>query len=267
VSAAVSAAGAIFARDWRIFTSYRTRAFSAVIGAAVGVSLFYYVSRLVGGKAFESPDAYFGFVVVGMVILEVLTSTLTAPIATLRAELLTGNFERMVVSPFGAVGAIASMTLFPLTLGFAMGIVTIAIATLLFGLDLSWTTVPLAIPVALLGALAFAPFGLLLAAAVTMFKQTSAGATLIVTGLSLVAGVYFPIALLPGWIQWASDVQPFTPAVDLLRHLLVDTPMKGSAAVAVLKLAGFAAVMLPLAILLLHAAVDRGRRKGTITEY
>jgi ABC-2 type transport system permease protein len=90
---------------------------------------------------------------------------------------------------------------------------------------------------------------------------------LIVTGLSLVAGLYFPIALLPGWIQWTSDVQPFTPAVDLLRHLLVGTPMHGSAGVAVLKLAAFAAVMLPVAILLLRAAVDRGRRKGTITEY
>jgi ABC-2 type transport system permease protein len=267
VSAAVSAAGAIFVRDWRIFASYRTRALSALIGAAVGVALFYYVSRLVGTSEFKSPDAYFGFVVVGMVILEVLTSTLTAPIATLRAELLTGNFERMVLSPFGAVATIASLTLFPLALGFSMGIVTVALAALVFGLDLSWTTVPLAVPVALLGALAFAPFGLLLAAAVTTFKQTSAGATLIVTGLSLVAGVYFPVALLPGWIQWASEVQPFTPATDLLRHLLVDTPMKGSAAVAVLKLAGFAAVMVPVAIFLLHAAVDRGRRKGTITEY
>jgi ABC-2 type transport system permease protein len=267
VSAAVSAAGAIFVRDWRIFKSYRTRAVSATVGAAVGVALFYYVSRLVQSSQFPTPDDYFGFVVVGMVILEVLTSTLTAPIATLRAELLTGNFERIVVSPFGAVASIASLTLFPLALGFAVGVVTIALAALLFGLDLHWATAPAAIPVGLLGALAFAPFGLLLAAAVTTFKQTSAGAALIVTGLSLVAGLYFPIALLPGWIQWTSDVQPFTPAVDLLRHLLVGTPMHGSAGAAVLKLAAFAAVMLPVAILLLRAAVDRGRRKGTITEY
>jgi ABC-2 type transport system permease protein len=267
MSAVLSAAGAVFVRDWRIFTSYRTRAVSATVGAGVGVALFYYVSRLVQGPQFPSPDDYFGFVVVGMVILEVLTSTLTAPIATLRAELLTGNFERMVVSPFGAVAAIASLTLFPLALGFAVGVLTIALAALLFGLDLHWTTAAGAIPVAFLGALAFAPFGLLLAAAVTVFKQTSAGAALIVTALSLVAGVYFPVALLPHWIQWASDVQPFTPAVDLLRHLLVGTPMEGSAAVAVLKLAAFAAVMLPVGILVLRAAVDRGRRKGTITEY
>jgi hypothetical protein len=33
------------------------------------------------------------------------------------------------------------------------------------------------------------------------------------------------------------------------------------------KLAGFAAVLLPLSALLLSAAVSLGRRRGTITEY
>jgi ABC-2 type transport system permease protein len=268
MSAALVAAGAVLTRDWRIWTSYRTRAFSTVFGAVVGVTLFYYVSRLVGGSGeFGSPGEYFGFVVIGMVILEVLTSTLTAPIGTLRAELLTGTFERMVVSPFGPVASILSMMLFPLALGLATGMLTLVLAATLFGLDLHWATAPLAIPVAVLGAAAFTPFGLLLSAAVMTFKQTNAGAAFIVTGLSLVAGLYFPVSLLPDWIEWTADVQPFTPAVDLLRHLLVGTPMRGSSGLALLKLAAFAAGMLPIALLVLRAAVDRSRRKGTITEY
>jgi len=267
MTAALAAAGAIFTRDWKVFSSYRTRLVSTFISTTVGVTVFYYVSRLVSGSAFPTPDDYFGYVVVGIVILEVLTSTFTAPIATLRAELMTGTFERMVVSPFGPVASIASMILFPLTLGVAVGMVTLGVAAVLFELHMHWATVPLAIPVAALAALAFATFGLLLAAAVVTFKQTNAGAAFIVTGLSLVAGLYFPVSLLPDWIEWASNVQPFTPAVDLLRHVLVDTPMRGSVAVALLKLAGFAAVVLPLSLLVLRTAVDRSRRKGTITEY
>ncbi len=267
MSAAFAAAAAIFQRDWKVFSSYRTRLVSTLVSAAVGVTVFYYVSRLVSGSAFKSPDDYFGFVVVGMVILEVLTSTLTAPIATLRAELMTGTFERMVVSPFGPVASITSMIIFPLALGLTIGVVTLGVAAAVFGLELHWSTAPLAIPVAALGALAFAPFGLLLASAVVTVKQTNAGATFIVTAMSLVAGLYFPVSLLPDWIEWASEVQPFTPAVDLLRHLIVDTPMRGDVAVAVLKLAGFAAVMIPISLLVLRAAVNRSRRKGTITEY
>jgi ABC-2 type transport system permease protein len=131
---------------------------------------------------------------------------------------------------------------------------------------LHWSTVPLAIPAAALGALAFAPFGLGMTALVVVFKQTNAGATLVITGVTLLAGVYFPVTLLPDWIQWASDVQPFTPAVDLLRNLLVDTPLRDSAAVELLKLIGFTAVTLPLSLLALQAAVRLSRRRGTIIE-
>jgi ABC-2 type transport system permease protein len=99
------------------------------------------------------------------------------------------------------------------------------------------------------------------------FKGTNAGATFVVAGLSLVAGLYFPTSLLPDWIRWLSDVQPFTPAAELLRHLLLGTEMSGSALVALLKLIGFAAVMLPVAAIVLRTSVQRSRRTGTITEY
>jgi ABC-2 type transport system permease protein len=89
----------------------------------------------------------------------------------------------------------------------------------------------------------------------------------VVTGISLVAGLYFPVSLLPDWIQWASNVQPFTPAADLLRHVLIDTPLEGSAAGDVLRLVGFTAVTLPLSILALRGGVLRSQRQGTITEY
>ncbi len=250
-----------------LFMSYRTRFFSALVTPFVGITLFYYVSRLVQSPEVGSPDDYFGFVVVGTMTLEVLTATLTAPIVTLRGEMIAGTFERMVVSPFGPVATIVSLTLFPVLLGMVTAVLTLVFAMAVFGLGLNFPAALLAVPVALLGSIVFAPFGMLLAAVVVVAKQTNAGAGLIVTGVSLVAGLYFPVNLLPGWIQWASDVQPFTPATELLRNLLIDTPLSGSAAVDVLKLLGFTAVTLPLAWVALHAGIRRSRRIGTITEY
>ena len=265
--AAFTGAGAIFKRDLLIFMSYRTRFASTVVSRLVSLILFYYVSRLVASKAVGSSDEYFAFVVVGLIIFGVLTSTLASPVATLRAELQAGTFERMVVSPFGAVRSIASLLAFPLALALLLSLVSLAFAGAAFGLELRWATVPLAFPAGLLGALAFAPFGLAMTAAVVVFKQTNAGATVIITGVSLFAGVYFPISLLPGWIRWTSDVQPFTPAVDLMRNLLVGTPLHESAVAEVAKLVGFAVVTLPLALLLLRFAVNRSRARGTIIEY
>jgi ABC-2 type transport system permease protein len=266
-TALLTAAGAILKRDFLLFTSYRSRLLSTLVSSAVSLTLFFYVSRLVNSRAVGTPDQYFAFVVVGLIIFGVLTSTLSTPVATLRAELQAGTFERMMLSPFGPVRSIASLLLFPLALSLTIGVLSLAFAGIAFGLDLRWDTAVLAIPVAALGAVAFAPFGLVMTSAVVVFKQTNAGATLVITGVTLLAGIYFPVTLLPDWIQWASEVQPFTPAIDLLRNLLVGTPLRDPAWTELLKLIGFAVVTLPLALMLLRAAVERSRRKGTIIEY
>ena len=263
----LAAAAAICKRDFLLFASYRTRMFTTLFTTAVSLTLFYYVSRLVNSDAVGSPNDYYAFVVVGLIVFTVLTSTLSTPVGTLRAELQAGTFERLVVSPFGPVRSIASLLIFPLALATATGVLSLCFAGLVFGLDLRWSTAPLAIPVALLGALAFSPFGLIMASAVVLFKQTNAGATFVITGVSLLAGVYFPVELLPDWIRWASDVQPFTPALDILRNLLVGTELHDSVALGLAKLVGFAIVMTPLALLALSGAVRRSRRRGTIMEY
>jgi ABC-2 type transport system permease protein len=261
------AAGGVFRRDVALFLSYRMRFVTTIFATVVTLTLFYYVSRLVHSDRFGSPDGYYAFVVVGIVVMSLLTSTLSMPIGTLRSELLAGTFERMVLSPFGAVRSIASLLLFPLALSFVTATASLAYASLAFGLRLRWPEVLAGVPVAALGALAFAPFGLLMTAAVVLFKQTNAGATFVVTGVTLLAGAYFPVSLLPAWIRWASDVQPFTPGVDLLRDLVVGTPLPDPALVDLAKLVGFPLVMLPLALYALGRAVRHGRRRGTIIEY
>ena len=267
VAVLVSAAAAICKRDFLVFATYRTRFFTTFFATAVSLTLFYYVSRLVSSPRIGSPDDYYAFVVVGIVIFTMLTSTLTTPVATLRAELQAGTFERMVLSAFGPIRSIASLLIFPVMLAFVTALLAVAYAGALFGLDLRWSTAPAAIPVALMGALAFAPFGLLMASAVVLFKQTNAGASLFMTAVTLLAGVYFPVSLLPDWIEWASSVQPFTPAVDLLRNVLVGTPLRDSLALDLAKLIGFTAVLLPVSLLALRGALARSRRKGTIIEY
>jgi ABC-2 type transport system permease protein len=89
----------------------------------------------------------------------------------------------------------------------------------------------------------------------------------IVSGIAIVGGLYFPIAVLPEWIRWASEAQPFTPAADLMRHFLVDAPLAHPVAVEFIKLVAFSAVLLPAAFMLLRASIRRGQITGTIAEY
>jgi ABC-2 type transport system permease protein len=121
--------------------------------------------------------------------------------------------------------------------------------------------------VALLGVVAFLPFALFLVALVMAFKQAASATQFIVSGIAIVGGLYFPVSVLPGWIRWMSEVQPFTPATDLLRHLLVDAPLVHPAGVELLKLVGFSVLLLPAGFVLLRASIRYGQRSGTIAEY
>ena len=265
--AMASAAGAVAKRDLLLFASYRSRLVMTFFTGIVGLTLFYYVSRLVHSPRIGSPDRYFAFVVVGLIIFGVLTSTLSTPLMTLRAEQQAGTFERLVLSAFGPVRAVACLLIFPVALALATAVTSLAFAGIIFGLRLHWSTVPLAVPLSILGAVSFAPFGIVMAAGVVVFKQTTAGATVVITGITLLAGIYFPVELLPSWIRWVSEVQPFTPAVDLLRNVLVHTPLRGSALADLAKLVGFSVIATPAAMLILRRAVRYARRRGTIIEY
>lgn len=260
-----AAVRAVLHRDCIVFLSYRWQLASQLLAAAFSLVLFHFLAQLVHVSAFPSAPDYFGFVVVGLVIVQVLQSTLGIS-AQLRAELLAGTFERTTLSPFGTAAGVLSMSVFPFLYSLVIGTLTLLLAAAAFSLPVAWSTVALAIPVALLGAVAFSGFGLLLAAAVLVAKRAT-GATWIITLVSIIGGLYFPVSLLPSWIRWASDVQPFTPSVDLLRHLISGYPLRHAAWLDLLILGGFAVVLLPGATWLVGVAARTSRRRGTITEY
>jgi ABC-type multidrug transport system permease subunit len=181
--------------------------------------------------------------------------------------MVAGTFERLVVSPFGAVGAILAMLAFPVGQALVVAAVTVGFAGLAFGMPIAWPDILLSPLAAALGALAFAPFGVLTLATMLVVKQTLAAVSILITALSIAAGVYFPVDLLPQWIQWVSEVQPFTPALDLLRHMVTATSTTGSAWADVGKLVAFTAVLGPVSLWALLRALARSRQRGTITEY
>ncbi len=257
---------AMMRRDLHVYLSYRTRLVSQVLTALFSLTLFYYVSRLVHVDGFRSPDAYFGFVVVGISLISVLYSSFAIP-ELVRQELIAGTFDRLLLSPFGGIRSVIAMSLFPLAYSFVLATITLTLACVIFGLQLDWSTAPLAIPVMFLVLLSFLPFGILFASLTVVVKQGNVGTTWVIALLSIVGGLYFPVSLLPGWVQTVSRLQPFTAATTLLRHLLVNSPLGEAPETSLLKLAGFAAVLLPGAILILARAIGFGQRRGTIIEY
>lgn len=257
---------AVLKRDLSVYLSYRVRFASQLLTSVFSLTLFYYVSRLVHVSGFPSPESYFAFVVVGIALVSVLYSCFSVS-ELVRQELVAGTFERLMLSPFGPIRSMVAMSLFPLLYSFVLAALTLGIGWIVFGLQLHWSTVPLSVPAMALALLAFLPFGLIFAALTIATKQGSVGTSWVIALISIVGGLYFPVSLLPGWAQTAAELQPFTAATEVLRHLLVNSPQQTSIGTALAKLAGFAAVLLPLSLIAVQQAIRFGQRRGTIIEY
>ena len=260
------AAWGVIRRDAIMYFSYRTQVVSQVFSLLFSIALFYYIARLVHTSAIGTSKDYFAFVVIGLVIMQTLATTLGVIPGTVRQELVAGTLERFLVSRFGALSGIVAMLLFPTISALITGIIMLALANIIFGLHVA-ATAPLAIPVALLGGVAFAPFTMLLVATVIVVKQAAVGTQFVIAGISLVGGLYFPIALLPGWIRWAAYVQPFTPAADAMRNLLVGSKLQYPMLVDLARLVGFAVILLPISLWIMRRAIVYAQRRGTIIEY
>jgi ABC-2 type transport system permease protein len=254
---------AIARRDTAIAMTDRSAYLTRPLGVIFTLALFYFVSRLVSVTRFPTADAYFAFVAIGIVIYGMVRSSLDVPVRV-RDELLGRTFERLELSPAGSAASVVGMLVFPSLYALLLAAYTIVIAALVYGLDVQWSTAPLGIPIGLLGALAFSPFALVLAALTLMFKHAP-GQGVVLPTIALVSGLYFPVDLLPDSIRWLSEVQPLTPTVDLMRHVLVGTSL-AEPGVELAKLGGFVLIGVPLAVLAVAAALRYCRRRGTILE-
>jgi lipooligosaccharide transport system permease protein len=91
------------------------------------------------------------------------------------------------------------------------------LVALAFGLDPSWGmfAVPL---IGFITGFGWACFGVMVAAIVQSFDNTSYVVSSVLTPTFLVAGTFFPISELPEWAQVLANFNPLYHCVELIRH-------------------------------------------------
>jgi ABC-2 type transport system permease protein len=255
-------------RDLRVARSYKV---SFILGiASVGLSLvsFRFISTLVGtGAVSHGVGDYFGFVVVGLAMGQMLDVCLTAPAASVRLEQVQGTLEVIAVTPLTPASLACGWLAYPVLSSLITSAMTLAIAGPL-GLRFSaHPNIVGAILSFLLGTLSFAGIGILVAAVVLVIQQAASVTKWLIAGLGLISGVLFPISLFPRWVGILSQASPLTHALRAVRGALLAGQGLGDLAPDLLALALSAAIMLPGSIVILSLALRRARRTGAIATY
>ena len=90
---------------------------------------------------------------------------------------------------------------------------------------------------------------------------------LIDTIFGLLGGVYFPITVLPAWLQKISAFLPVTYAIRSLEMAVYQGTSLQDLSAPVTKLLVFAACLLPLGILSFRWALQKARKEGSLGWY
>ncbi len=97
-----------------------------------------------------------------------------------------------------------------------------AILAVIFVLDISRApAMLLAVPVLGLVGITFASVALVFNALARNYDFFTYYFTLVLTPMTFVSGVYFPVEQMPGWLQAVAAVMPLTAAVELVRPLVI----------------------------------------------
>ncbi len=257
---------ALARRDLELARSYRLSLAFDVAWGVLDLLLYFFISKIVdsGAADLSGAPSYFSFAVAGIVMSLVVFSTSTEVAHRLRDEQLTGTLEILCAQPLRTVELALGVISFPL--GFAVVraagyLVIAAIALDLDAPEADWLGVLVMLVTA---GLAFAPIGILAAAATIVFKRAMSIASVIVFGMTFVSGALFPVDVLPGWLQAIGHAMPTSFAFEGLRNALF---AGGGWAWEALALLSFTVVALPCAVWLLAAAIERAKRSGTLGQY
>ncbi|MFO7173207.1 MAG: ABC transporter permease [Bacillota bacterium] len=218
---------------WLVYSAVST----LTIGL-IGVS----ASRAGGGEAPAAQNLTL-YLVIGALLwnyLSVLFQEVSNAVAWERWE---GTIEYTFMAPIHRLVYLAGNSLFGLGYALLRTILIFGVAVLWFDMDLSRANWGAALLVLVSSSLSFMGLGLVAAVLPLLSPEKGPQATHIIQGLLLlVAGVYYPVDVLPEWLQPIAAINPATHTLDGVRAALMDG-------------AGFAAVMPWVGRLLLTGVV------------
>jgi ABC-type multidrug transport system permease subunit len=233
------------------------------------VFTYYFVAKVIETPSVNVAGDYYTFVIIGVVTARLLAGGLRGLGDELELAVKEGRFESLLVQPvpwralpFGLV----QWTVIWRVVNTAV-IVAIAIA---LGSDFRLEGTPAALLIVVLGIFATMGIGILAAGVKLLAKRTDPIITFYSVAVFVLAGVAYPIELLPRALQIISYLIPETYVIASLRKLLLpggaDLPGPSAPSV-ILGLLAFNAVVFPLSLWLFGRTLEYGRKTGLLSGY
>jgi len=223
-----------------------------------------YIGKAQGGDTAAGQDLvlYLG---IGTIVWSYLRAVFSEISEMMAWERWEGTIEFTMMAPISRLTHMLGISLFSIVYAFLRTSVLLGALALFFDIDLSGSNLVGATLVILLGSLSFIGVGIMAATLPLLFPEKGEQMSFVISSvLLLVSGVYYPIEVLPGWMQGMARISPATYVLDGMRATVLDgTPTRdlGQYVVPIL-ITG--ALAIPLGITVFTRAERYAKRTGRL---
>jgi ABC-2 type transport system permease protein len=221
-------------------------------------------AELKGGEAIDV-RAYMTFLLIGALIWSYLSMIFDILSETVQWERWEGTIEYTFMSPTSRVTHLLGMGVYAIVYGIIRTALVLGVAMLAFDLDLGNANYVAAVVVLAVCSISLVGFGVVAAVMPLLSPEKGQQVTYIVSALLLlVSGVYYPVNVLPDWMQKLAAVSPVTYGLEGTRAALRDGAGVVDLWGSIWPLLLMGAVFVPLGIWVFHLGELYAKRTGKL---
>lgn len=259
-------------RDFKILLTYKL-AFSMSFFEIV-FNLFYLV--LFGSMFGEAslpylPSAYGGdfisYILVGSIGWGFLWSIMNATSSSLSTEMMMGTLESILITSTKIRTIILSYALFGCFFGVITMGVLFAVGFGLFGITAFSNASVFTLIIFALSTIMMTGFGMIFGGLTIWLKNIGDTVPLLQNIVMFFCGVYFPIGVLPGYMQPVSKVMPFYYSIQGLRKSLIPSTPFSEMLNYILILSALSICFVVLGLFILKLGLNKAKKEGTLAHY
>ncbi len=170
----------------------------------------------ISGKALDT-DYLILYLLAGTLVWSYLSVVFEAISEMISWERWEGTIEYTFMAPISRLTQMIGTTLFAIAYGILRTLIILAVVALFFRIGLGGANLVGAVVLLLVGSVSFIGFGILAAVLPLLFPERGSQMTHVVqAALLLISGVYYPVEVLPVWMQ---KLALFSPATYVLRGI------------------------------------------------
>ena len=264
-------ARAFFMKDLISEASYPIAFLGQLGGVLFGALTLYFISRFLDPAAIPTlaryGGNYFAFVLIGVAAAGYLGVALNGFAAQVRQAQVLGTLEALLVTQTGIPAILFGSSLYSFALTSLRVVLYFLVGVLVLGLSLGEANVGAALVILALTIVAFAGMGILSASVIMVLKKGSPVNWLFNSMSWLLGGVFYPVAVLPEWMQKVAAFLPITHTLEGMRLALLRGYGLRELLPQIAPLLLFIVIVVPLSAVVFAWAVRRAKRDGSLTHY